>query len=75
METDARIDAGSPVDVRQLIHRINNFAAVIMTESELALLLGRDAERTAALRKVVAAVEEMRTYLKQVQRSLPESEG
>jgi ribosomal protein S15P/S13E len=75
MDTDARIDAGSPVDVRQLIHRINNYSAVIMTESELALLLGRDAERTAALRKVVAAVEEMRNYLKQVQRSLAASNG
>ena len=75
METEVRTDAGRPVELRQLIHRINNFAAVIMTESELALLLGREAERTAALRKIVAAVEEMRTYLKQVQRSLPEAQG
>ncbi|MBN2490533.1 MAG: hypothetical protein JXQ29_06770 [Planctomycetes bacterium] len=75
MEIHAKTDADSRASLRQVVHRINNFAAVIMTESELALLLGRDAERTAALRKVVSAVEEMRVYLRDVQRSLREADA
>jgi hypothetical protein len=72
-KTDVRSDRG--LLLRKVIHRVNNLAAVIMTEAELALLLGQEAERTAALHKTVSTVEELRVFLKQVQREIGEEQA
>lgn len=58
----------------EVIHRINNHAAVILAESELALLLGSGSDHTQALTKVVQVVEEMRSYLREVQMGLETQE-
>ncbi len=61
--------------LRRVIHQVNNLSAIIMTESELALLVGDDKNRVKALRKVVTTVEEMKQYLKHIQVEMQEQEA
>ena len=72
MDTRTESNPDERLLIRKVIHRVNNLAAVVMTEAELALLLGTDSERTAALRKVVGAVEEMREFIRAIQDQIPE---
>ncbi len=65
----------SNLGLPEVIHRVNNHAAVILAESELALLLGNGQDHTQALTKVVQVVEEMRGFLRDVQTELESPES
>lgn len=45
------------------VHDLNNSLSVIMTESELAVLVGSEKKRVQALRAIVTSAQEMRDTL------------
>ncbi len=55
------VEPSDPLE--RVIHRVNNALAVMMTESELAVLTGTNATRVRALRSVVKTAEELKNYL------------
>lgn len=61
-------EARDPLE--RVIHRVNNALAVMMTESELAVLTGTNASRVRALRAVVKTAEELKNYLLEEQQAM-----
>jgi hypothetical protein len=53
--------------ITDALHELNNLLSVIMTESELAVLVGSDKKRVQALRAVLTSAAEMRNIIARLQ--------